>query len=301
LPPVTKTAASTDRYLASGQPADPGQKKTEETKKEDNQPPGADKPGGDVKEAKGIARKIRYSATIQLITEDFPNVESEVARLVKEYGGYIAASEIQVSAGSIRTGFWKARIPVKEFEPFRAAVVKTGEVERNSTDSRDMTEEYYDLESHIKNRQAEEEALRKLMEKAVDKMENFLAVRRELNQVREDIDRTQGRLKLIANLTDLTTVSITVRERQKYVPEKGPEPVEVPTFGRRIGRAFNDSVAALVDLGEGLVVILAALLPWLPLILAIGIPAFIVMRRQLRAAAQLAKEPNRTEPPEPHS
>jgi hypothetical protein len=230
-----------------------------------------------------ISRKIKYAAVIHLITLDFAKAEGEVAKLVQNAQGYVAASEIKVSPGSIRIGYWKARIPHKEFDSFRTAVLKLGEVEKNATDSQDLTEEHYDLENNIKNRQAEEEALRKLMDKAADKMENFLAVRRELNEVRADIDRKLGRLKLLANLTDLTTVSLTVQEKQKYVPDKGPDASETPTFGRRVSKTLGDSAGGLLTFFQTVALVLAALVPWSPLVLTGIVPVWIYVRRQQHA------------------
>lgn len=217
-------------------------------------------------------------------------MEKEVVKLVKDFQGYVANSEISVSPGSIRTGSWKARIPLKEFDPFREAVLALGEVEKNAVDSQDMTEEYYDLESQIKNWTVEEEALRKIMEKASDKMENFLAVREAMVKIRREIDQKQGRLRLVANLTDLTTVTITVREKQKYVPEKGPEPAEIPTFGKRIGKTFSDSAGLLVDFFQGLVVFLVALVPWSPFLLGVAICAWVLVRRRKHVNAAVPVE-----------
>jgi hypothetical protein len=257
------------------------------------EPAQADNKEGPAKDAKSntLARKIKYTAAIQLITEEFARAEAEVKKLVKQAGGYVANSEITASPGSIKTGIWKARIPVKEFDSFREAVLKLGEVEKNTVDSQDLTEEYYDLESTIKNRQAEEEALRKLMDKASDKLESFFAIRRELNQVHEDIDRKLGRLKLLADLTDMTSVSLTIRQKQKYVAEQGPAAAEKPTFGMRLGKTLGDSTATLVGLLQDVVVVATALLPWSPFILAGVILAWVLVQRGRQASAAIKTEP----------
>jgi hypothetical protein len=235
------------------------------------------------KEPAGFLRKIKQTADIGLITEDFPTVERQIKELVRKHHGHVARSEVTGSPGSTRQGTWRVRIPVESFDAFCDAVLVLGEVERNTSDSEEVTEEYYDLENHVKNKQAEIEGLRKLMEKSGDKMDNLLAVRREINQVQDDVQRKQGRLKLLANLTDLTTVSITVRERQKYVPDKGPEVAEIPTFAMRALKTFGDSLGAVKSLAAEVAIVLIALAPWLPLLLVLGIPTWIFARRRARA------------------
>lgn len=247
-------------------------------------------PAKEPQATKGIARKIKYTAAIQLITEDFVRAETEVNRLVKTAQGYVATSEIKIAPGSIAMGFWKIRIPVTELDSFRQAVLKLGQAEKNATDSQDLTEEYYDLANNIKNRQAEEEALRKIMDKAADRMDNFFTIRHELNQVREDIDRKLGRLKLLAGLTDMTTISLTIREKQKYNPGPNPTLAEIPTFRTRLGKTYGDSMDGLIGFLQTIAIFLAAAAPWSPFFVAVGIASWIYVRRRKRElAALLAK------------
>ncbi|MBI3409106.1 MAG: DUF4349 domain-containing protein [Planctomycetes bacterium] len=245
------------------------------------------------------SRKIKYTAEIGLITEDFTKTQKGVEHLVKEHQGYIASAEISGTASTGHRGSWRVRIPVKEFDAFRTDVLQLGEVVKDRSDSEDVTEEYYDLEGQIKNRQAELEGLRKLMETAADflqraadkdKIEYFMSVRRDVSRVQDELQRIQGRLKLLTNLTDLTTVSVNVQEKQRYLKEKGPEVAEAPTFGMRVGKTFEDSLGALKNAGAGLAIFFVALAPWLPVILVVGVPLWIVIRRHTRSPEALTPQ-----------
>ena len=74
------------------------------------------------------------------------------------------------------------------------------------------------------------------MDKAGDNLKNILEINEKLNLVRDDINRKTGQLKRLADLTDLTTVNVTLREKQKYDGEKAPVAAETPTFGMRASR-----------------------------------------------------------------
>src|SRR5262249_53432003 len=154
--------------------------------------------------------------------------------------------DVTGSTGERRHGTWVLRVPVDRLDAFRAEVVKLGEPLKNSVDSEDVTEEYYDLQARIKNMQADEDALRKLYEKTTGKLDDILAVRRELANLRREIDAKQGRLKLLTNLTDLTTVHVTLSERTAFVPE------EAADFATTISRTFGDSIRAMAQVGRGL-------------------------------------------------
>lgn len=246
-----------------------------------------------------LLRKIKHTATISLITDEFDKGHESLKQLVKTHRGYFANTETSGAPGAGRHGFWKVRVPVKEFDAFREAVLKIAEVEKNASDSEDVTEEYYDLENHIKNKLAEEESLRRLLEKIGDKekMENILTIRRELSSVRDEIQRKQGRLKLLENLTEMTTVSVTIRERQKYDPAKGPDLAEIPTFGQRIGRTFGNSWEALSSFGQFLFLMVVGVTPWSPIILAFLLPGWWWYRRQKKGGGPIQATPAASQSP----
>lgn len=227
-------------------------------------------------------RKIKYTGEVRVIAEDFDKAETGLKAAVKEAEGFVAMSEVSGSPGTGRHGVWRVRVPVERFDSFREAVRKLGELERNTSDSEEVTEEFFDLQAHIKNRQAEEEALRQLMEKSSNNMENFLVIRREMNQVRDDINRKQGRLKMLANLTELTTVTVGIREKERFFADRPPEAAEQATFGMRATRAFTRSWDGLQGFCEFVLLCLIALAPWLPLaIIGIVTTRWVLRRRRL--------------------
>ena len=158
---------------------------------------------------------------------------------------------------------WRIRVPVENFQTFRKAVLKIGEVEKNTVDSEDMTDKYYDLEAHIKNRMAAREAMRDLLKETGKRdMEQYLKVYDKLELINDEINRKEGQLRLWANLTDLTTVTVHLREKQKYVAEKGLEPVERPTSALAPGYAVVESWGLFVAFWQWVVIVVIALAPW---------------------------------------
>lgn len=238
--------------------------------------PGAEK-GAAVKDADAMPRKIIYTATIRLVVEEFAKAEQDLLQLVKSEKGYVINSEISGSPGTPRSGQWKVRIPVERFDSFRDDVIKLGKLERSSTDSQDVTDEYYDLEARIKNKKLEEARLLQHLEKSTGKLEDILAVEREISRVRGEIERQQGRLQLLAKLTAMTTLTIFLNERTGYVPP------ETESFGTTIGHTFHGSLEALLDFGKGLVLIVVAIAPWLLPLAVVGVPIGLVLRRRFRA------------------
>src|SRR5262249_17525342 len=101
-------------------------------------------------------RKIRYAADMKLVVEKLDDAEEALDAARKEAKGEYEKVEVNRSANVVRSGTWRVRVPVNNLNSFRKAVAKIGNVERDTIESEDMTAKYYDLETHIKNRKAEQ-------------------------------------------------------------------------------------------------------------------------------------------------
>jgi hypothetical protein len=228
-------------------------------------------PGESAPPAAGaLERKIIYTATVDLVVEDFTPVPAQIDQLVKGYHGFIANSQVSGSAGERRRGEWTLRIPIANFEAFlRDAQGEVGEVRSVARDSKDVSEEFYDVEARIRNKRKEEERLLKLLEEKTGTLEEVLGIERELSRVREEIERFEGRMRVLADLTALTTITLRVEEVRHFVPE------EATTFSDRIRRSFADSLWSMRTAGEEFVVAIAGAAPW---IILFGAPLLIAYR-----------------------
>jgi hypothetical protein len=222
--------------------------------------------------AAGANRKIIFTARIESVVENFDDVPARLAELVKKADGYVADSTLSGSTGRNRSGTWKVRVPVVRFDDFVNAAKGIGELVSANTQSQDVSEEYYDVDARIRNKTKEEERLLKLLDDRPAKLEEVLTVERELSRVREEIERMQGRLRVLTDQTTLTTVEITIREMQNY------EPPQSPTFAKRIGRAFSDSTTAIISLLEGTMILIVRLAPW-AIVAVVGLWLLLVLLR----------------------
>jgi len=246
-----------------------------------NRPAGA---GGQVAASEPIAgaatlkRQIIYDADVRLVVEDFEGIPEMIELIVVEAGGFVAQAKLGGHTGSPRSGLWKVRLPVDKYSGFLEQARKLGELESLASNSQDLTEQYYDLEARIRNKQKEEARLLKHLEETTGKLEEILTVEREISRIREELERMEGKMRVLQDLVSLATVTLRVDEMKGYVP------AEAPTFAVRLGRAFFGSWHALVSTGETAAVAGAAAGPWLAIV---GLPfaaVLSIIRRRRRAA-----------------
>jgi hypothetical protein len=220
-----------------------------------------------------LPRRIIYNAQVELVVENVAGTAEALGRLVRENGGYISETDIASDAQEQRRAMWKVRVPVDRFDGFLAAVGRLGEPQKNHLDSQDVTQEYYDIEARITNKQEEEKRLLKHLSDSTGKLEEILTVERELSRVRGEIEQAQGRIRLLSHLSALSTITITAVEIKNYTP-----PVS-PTFPTQIARTFALSVAQLADFGKAVLLFCVAVAPWLLVAAVLALPFLLLWRR----------------------
>lgn len=181
---------------------------------------------------------------MQLSVANLDTFAENLERLVNQYQGYVAMREISGTVETSRGGNWRLRIPAGSLQRFLTELLRLGEVTHTQLESQDVTEQYYDLEARLKVAQAEEKRLLQLLDTATGKLSDILAVEKELNRVRIDVERMTGQLRRLTNLVEYSTVSLSARERQRYCPETNPD------LWTRMKRATEDSWITLKGTGE---------------------------------------------------
>ena len=245
-------------------------------------PPGGGGQSGnprDAADASKLHRQIIYDADVTLVVEDFDGVPEKVERLVAEAGGFVANARLRGHSGDPRSGQWKVRLPVDGYAGFLEAARHLGELQSLAATSQDVSDQYYDLEARIRNKQKEEARLLKHLEESTGKLDEILAVEREVSRVREELERMEGRMRVLQDLTTLTTVTLHVNEIKGYVPP------QAPTFALRVSRAFDGSWTALIAASQWLVVAGVVVGPWFGLIGIPSIAAVVFVRRRKRPDA----------------
>jgi len=238
--------------------------------------------------ASAVPRKIIYTAEVDLVVENLSLAQQKLSQLVKANRGYISDTSVGGESGSKRSGTWKVRVPVENYDAFMAGATRLGELQSTHATSQDVTAEYYDVAARIANKQIEEKRLQHHLEASTGKLSEILQVERELSRVRGEIEEMQGRIRVLANLSSLTTITLTLNEIKNYAP-----PVRA-SFTTLVKRQFSGSLQGLGETAKALVLVFVALIPWLLVAALFGLPARLLYRRFARP--RLPATPRNTPP-----
>ncbi|MFO0896165.1 MAG: DUF4349 domain-containing protein [Pirellulales bacterium] len=224
-------------------------------------------------------RKIIYNASLDLVVSDFSALETQLPDLVRGAQGYISEAQSDQQQGERTSGSWVVRIPSGDFDGFLQKVADLGVVEARRVTTEEVTEEYVDLEARIANKQKMEERVLEIIKQRSGPLAEVLQLEAELSRIREEIERMQGRLRLLSNQRALATVRISAREEHNYVPP------QQPTLATQLRETWRGSWNALSGLGAAALLLAVAVAPWLLVVIPVGGLTALVWRRVLRNQA----------------
>ncbi|MBE0475985.1 MAG: DUF4349 domain-containing protein [Coriobacteriia bacterium] len=168
------------------------------------------------------------------------------------------------------------RVPVARFERFVEEASGIGRVLRQSEDASDVTQQHVDLKARLQNLRAEEKRLREMFEKA-EKVDEMLAVERELARVRGEAEAMQARIDHLERQAALSAVTVELVGPERIVQPAGTDWGVADAFRQGV-RAFVGSFNAMVVLVMGSAIPVAA-------IVVLGLVARRLLRRRRAAAA----------------
>jgi hypothetical protein len=156
-------------------------------------------------------RMIVRTGDIRMVVEDIAVTLDEISDIAEDSGGYVVSSN-KWKEDERYVGIISIRVPSELFdETMRAMRELAVEVVYDETSSQDVTEEYVDLEATLRNLEATEEQLLVIMQQAVE-VDDILEVQRELTDVRDDIERTKGRMQYLEQTSETSYISVSLTQ-----------------------------------------------------------------------------------------
>ena len=197
--------AANGASVAAGAPAPAGQPSQA-------QPQAADSTIADTS-AQVLGRMVIRTAQLNLEVQDMESALSQVRAIATRAGGFVSASDTHVEKVNDKDNMvanLTLQVRSDASDSAMSDLRALGKVTAETSGSQDVTDEYVDLDSNLRNLQASEAAILKLMDKATQ-IQDVLSLQRELTQVRGQIERIQGRKTYLERRTDMATITVALR------------------------------------------------------------------------------------------
>lgn len=223
-----------------------------------------------------LGRMVIRTAQLSIQVQEMEAALAQVRAIASRAGGFVSASDTHVENvnNQDRTvANLTLQVRSDSADSAMSDLRALGKVTAESSGSQDVTDEYVDLDSNLRNLQASESAILKLMDRATQ-IQDVLSLQRELTNVRGQIERIQGRKTYLERRTDMATitVSLNVPAPASAQGQGGPwDPIATAA------RGWQASLTVLRAAADVLIVALAFSWWLIPLVIA---GAYIVYQRR---------------------
>ncbi len=227
----------------------------------------------------GFGRKVIYRANLVMKVEEFKVAEERLLDLIHLGGAYVLQFSDSRNTDEVGATY-VIKVPSEGFSPFleKLQKIKSLKFEREVEGS-DVTEEFVDLDARLKAKQTVESRLLSFMDKAT-KTDDLVRFSNELARVQEEIEQIKGRIRFLDQNVAFSTINLRLYQANGIAEIKEDKAEEEQSFGERIADALSGSTKVLRQFGEGLLVVLAAMLPVLIVAAVIGVPTYYFVRKR---------------------
>jgi len=227
-------------------------------------------------------RLVIKTADLSLQVESVRDAEAAVRAKVQALGGYVVKAENSGAEENL-TSRITFRVPAQRFDEALAGVQGLAKKLLGRTVSGDdVTEEFVDLDSRLRNLNATRDRLMTFLDKAQN-VQEALSVNQSLSDIQGQIEQIKGRIQFLKQSAALSTVTVSLQPPPSVAPiveEGGWQPWAVA----------RGALRGLIALGQGLASVAIVVLVWTPVWLPLVLLGWWVRRRIIGRARKPLQE-----------
>ena len=222
-------------------------------------------------------RAIISTGVVALRDEDVAQARFDVQKIVDTHGGEVAEEKTRTDDdGAISQSRLVVRVPADDFDAAMEELEEVAELESSNRSSEDVTTTVIDNEVRIR---AQTESLRRIetLLARARTIRDIVSIEAQLTRRQADLDSLKQQQAWLADQTSLST--ITVFLEQKPDPRKKAEAEDAAGFLVGLRAGWD----ALTTFTTGVITVVGALLPFTVLLVLLGVPAWVLLRRRVSA------------------
>ncbi|HSB90923.1 MAG TPA: DUF4349 domain-containing protein [Anaerolineales bacterium] len=221
-------------------------------------------------------RIVIQTGSLTIVVADPAARVTQIRAMAEGMGGYVVSSYVYKTAYGTQgltadQATITVRVPADRLDEALAKIKEgASEVRSENVSGEDVTQQYTDLQSRLRNLEAAEAQLQEIM-KGATKTEDVLAVYNQLVQVRGEIESVKGQIQYYSESAALSAVTV------ELIPDEAAQPIETGAWDPNgvVKNAIEALIRALQWLASAAIWIVLYILP--VALLAIGLPVLILV------------------------
>ena len=218
-------------------------------------------------------RLVVENADLSIVVADVNGRVKQIENMAKAMGGFLVSENVyQTVVGDgepVPQASITVRVPHEKLDD-ALTQIKNGavDVQNENRNGTDVTDQYVDLQSRLKAKQAAEAQLMSIMQSAT-KTQDVLDVYAQLQQIQSDIEVLQGQIKYYQQSAALSAISVTI------IAQETVKPIKVA--GWVPAGVARDALQSLIFFWQDFVdFMIRFFLYILPVLLTIGVPLYLL-------------------------
>lgn len=214
-------------------------------------------------------RKLIWTADLEFQVKNLNRSTEKINAMSDKFDGFV--SDMVLTNNSYRiSNTITVRVPNAKFQMLISAI--KGEsifLDRSDISSEDVTEEYVDIEARLKAKREVRDRYIEVLQTKTGSVKDIIEAEEAIRVITEEIEAKEGRLRYLNDRVSLSTVTITMYEKVKYVDS--PERFE-KDYSDKVGESFGTGWEAIK------VILLGFISVW-PLII-LGLIGLVIWKRK---------------------
>lgn len=222
---------------------------------------------------------------VALRADDVGKAQFDVQRIVDAHDGKVTEEKTTTDEdGNPAYTRMVLRIPAAQFDAAMQQLkgLEDAELESANTSEDDVTTKLIDTRTRLKVQRRSIERITVLFDRA-QSIRDIMAIEAQLARRQADLDSLERQAAYLQGQTTLSTIVVSVDQ----IPEKKATKEKDTGFVAGLSAGWH----GLTTFAVAMATLAGALLPWLALLLVLGIPALLVVRATRRRRSHPAPEP----------
>lgn len=208
-------------------------------------------------------RMIIRSGTMSIEADNYNDTESKVKQIVNNLNGYVTNTTSQLDAGGKKKGTVTIRVSAAKFDELISQLSGIGKVMNQNISGKDVTEEFMDAEARLKTQRELEARLLKLLAEKTSTLSAIVEVEQKLAGVRENIEKTEGRMRYLKDQASYSTISVSIYEPAMLNTSSGGG------FFYELGESISKGLTGFTKVLSGIITFIIAMSPAIVLLLVV--------------------------------
>jgi hypothetical protein len=158
---------------------------------------------------------IARTVTLSIVVKDFGFSRTALDAILARHHGYAASLNASTQQNAARSLQASLRIPAGELNAAVAELKSLGQVENESQNGEEVTQQHADLVARLKNSRETEQRLQAILLQRTGKISDVLAVEQEIARVRGEIERMEAEQKSLEHRVDFAAIELSLAEEYK--------------------------------------------------------------------------------------